>query len=188
MNKVIIISAPSGAGKTTMAQYLLEQKNMNLTFSVSATTRQPRPNETDGIDYYFLNKETFIELINKNAFIEWEEVYGDSFYGTLKKEIDRIFSTGKNILFDVDVNGGKNLKKYFNNKALSIFIAPPSINELEKRLKNRHTDSKDTIKKRLLKAKEEIKQQVYFDKIIVNDDIDRAKKEILQTVNLFLSR
>ncbi len=186
MNKVIIISAPSGAGKTTLARHLLNQEDMRLTFSVSATTRQPRVNELDGIDYYFYSVEEFNKAIQKKEFVEWEEVYDDLFYGTLKKEVDRIFSKNQNILFDVDVKGGKNLKQYFKEKALSIFIAPPSIEALEKRLRDRHTDSETIIQKRVNKATEELKDQVYFDKIIVNDDLEKAKSEISQTVINFL--
>lgn len=188
MNKVIIISAPSGAGKTTMAQYLLSQDNLNLTFSISATTRKPRPTESEGIDYYFFDKNKFKEYIKQNKFIEWEEVYENLFYGTLKEEVERIFEKNKNILFDVDVKGGKKLKNYFKDRALSIFIAPPSINELEKRLRNRHTDSDTIINKRLAKATKELDEKIYFDNIIVNDNIDRTKMEIYQIVKSFLDK
>ena len=188
MNKVIIISAPSGAGKTTMAQYLLSQDNLNLTFSISATTRKPRTTETEGIDYYFFDNNSFKNYIKKSEFVEWEEVYEGLFYGTLKEEVKRIFSEGKNILFDVDVKGGKNLKDYFKSQALSIFIAPPSVTELEKRLRNRHTDSEEIIKKRITKATKELEHKKYFDKIIVNDDIEKAKTEIYQVVKSFLEK
>ncbi len=188
MNKVIIISAPSGAGKTTMAQHLLLQEDLNLTFSVSATTREPRTTEAEGIDYYFFDTNLFKEYIAKNAFVEWEEVYDELFYGTLKEEVDRIFSERKNILFDVDVKGGENLKNYFKNQALSIFVAPPSVEELEKRLRNRHTDSDEIIKKRIAKATEELEHKNYFDKIIVNNDVEKAKKEIYQVVKSFLNQ
>ena len=186
MNKVIIISAPSGAGKTTMAQYLLSQEHLHLTFSVSATTREPRATEADGVDYYFFDNKLFKSYIEKSAFVEWEEVYEGLFYGTLKEEIERIFAEGKNILFDVDVKGGKNLKNYFKEQALSIFIAPPSVEELEQRLRNRHTDSEEIIRKRIAKATEELNHKKYFDKIIVNDDIEKAKAEIYQVVKSFL--
>jgi len=188
MNKVIIISAPSGAGKTTMAQHLLSRDNLNLTFSISATTREPRTTEIEGIDYYFFDKNKFREYIKHNKFIEWEEVYENLFYGTLKEEVERIFFNNKNILFDVDVKGGKTLKDYFKNQALSIFIAPPSIKELEKRLRNRHTDSDTIINKRIAKATKELDDKVCFDKIIINDNIDRTKMEIYQIVKSFLDK
>lgn len=187
MNKVIIISAPSGAGKTTLARFLLNQEDTQLTFSVSATTRSHRDDERNGVDYYFYSVDEFNQAIQKKAFVEWEEVYDNLFYGTLKKEVDRIFSKKQNILFDVDVKGGKNLKQYFKEKAYSIFIAPPSVESLEKRLRNRHTDSEDIIKKRLIKATDELKEQIFFDKIIMNDDLEKAKNEIYQLVKHFLS-
>ena len=186
MGKVIILSAPSGAGKTTLAKHLLNKKDLKLKFSVSATTRGPRKGEINGKDYYFLTNKDFEEKIKNNEFVEWEEVYSGIFYGTLKSEIERIFSEGYNVLFDVDVKGGLNLKKYFGDNALSVFVAPPSLNELKKRLENRQTETQESIMKRLARAKEELTYIDKFDKVVINDDINKAKEEIYGLVSSFL--
>jgi guanylate kinase len=171
--KLIILSAPSGAGKSTIIERLLK-KDFNLEFSISACTRKPRGNEKHGVEYYFLSPEDFKSKILKNEFIEWEEVYEDHYYGTLKSEIDRIFAKGNNVIFDIDIAGGLNIKKQYGNKALSIFIMPPSVEELENRLRKRGTDSEEDIIKRIEKARFEISFSDKFDVVIVNDDIDEA--------------
>ena len=174
MNKVIIFSAPSGSGKTTLVKHCLQQFPQ-LQFSVSATTRALRGEEIHGKDYFFLSVEAFKKLISENAFVEYEEVYHDKFYGTLKSEVERIWQSGKTVIFDVDVKGGIALKKYFGDKALSVFIMPPSVEELERRLVSRATDDPETIKTRVAKASEEMTYKDQFDVIIVNNDLDEAK-------------
>lgn len=186
MNKVIIFSAPSGSGKTTLVKYALEQFP-SLEFSISCTTRSPRGEEKNGVDYYFLSIEEFKEKIKENAFVEYEEVYTDKFYGTLKQEVERIWQNGKVVIFDVDVKGGVALKRYFNEQAMSIFIMPPSVEELEKRLIGRATDDLETIKTRIAKAEEEISYKDDFDKVVINDDLDTAKKEIATLINGFIN-
>ena len=185
MNKVIIFSAPSGSGKTTLVKHCL-QKFPQLQFSVSATTRALRGEEIHGKDYFFLSVEEFKKLISEDAFVEFEEVYTDKFYGTLKSEVERTWSEGKVVIFDVDVVGGVNLKKIFGEKALSIFIAPPSIDELERRLISRATDDLETIKTRVAKAKHEMSYAEDFDVIVVNDDLEISKKEIERLVENFI--
>lgn len=184
MNKVIIFSAPSGSGKTTLVKHCLNLFPQ-LEFSISCTTRQPRDTEQNGIDYHFITPETFREKISQNEFVEYEEVYPEKYYGTLKSEVERIWNNGSIVIFDVDVVGGINLKKYFGNKALSIFIMPPSIEELEQRLIARATDDIETIKTRVKKASEELSYKEQFDKIIVNDDLQTAKQEIETLINNF---
>jgi guanylate kinase len=183
--KLVIISAPSGAGKTTLVRHLLES-GLNLAFSISATTRPPRGNEKDGIDYFFLPVEEFRKRIEKNEFAEWEEVYKDLFYGTLRSEIERIWGNGNHVIFDVDVKGGLNLKKIFREKAIALFIMPPSVDALERRLKGRGTDSQEKIKMRLDKAHEELKLADQFDEIIINDKLDKAKEEAVRIITGFL--
>lgn len=185
MNKVIIFSAPSGSGKTTLVKYCLGVFP-ELQFSISATTRALRGEEIHGKDYFFLSVEEFKNLIAENAFVEYEEVYQDKFYGTLKSEVERIWQEGKVVIFDVDVKGGVNLKKNFGENALSIFIAPPSIDELERRLISRATDDLETIKIRVAKAKEEMTYAEEFDQIIINDDLKTAQKEIERIVRNFI--
>lgn len=185
MNKVIIFSAPSGSGKTTLVKYCLGIFP-ELQFSISATTRALRGEEIHGKDYFFLFVEEFKNLITEDAFVEYEEVYQDKFYGTLKSEVERIWQEGKVVIFDVDVKGGVNLKKIFGEKALSIFIAPPSIDELERRLISRATDDLETIKIRVAKAKEEMTYAEEFDQIIINDDLETAQKEIERIVRNFI--
>ncbi len=185
--KCIIFSAPSGAGKTTIVHYLLEQ-NIGLEFSVSACSREPRPNEIDGKDYHFLGVEGFKEKIENNAFVEWEEVYTDNFYGTLIVEIDRIWGEGKAVIFDVDVVGGLNLKKQFKEDALSIFVQPPSYEELEKRLRGRSTESEDKINQRMAKAKTELAFAPEFDVVLINDNLEDACEKAKRMVVDFLEK
>ncbi|HON18124.1 MAG TPA: guanylate kinase [Salinivirgaceae bacterium] len=184
-NKVIIISAPSGTGKTTLIKHLMEVLPV-FEFSISATSRQPRKGEINGKDYYFLSAEDFRCKIENNEFIEWEEVYPNRFYGTLKSEIERIHRMGKVAIFDVDVMGGVNLKQKFGEKALSIFIKPPSLEELELRLRIRGTDSDEEIKTRLERAAYELNFASKFDTVIVNETLDKSKPELVAAVKRFL--
>ena len=183
---ILIFSAPSGSGKSTLVHYLLSQRG-DLEFSVSCTTRPPRGKEQDGKDYYFISNEEFERLICEDAFIEYESVYTGTYYGTLKSEIRRIEEKGCHAVFDVDVMGGMNLKRIFGEHALSVFVAPPSVEELERRLVQRATDAPEKIKERILKAEEELRQQEHFDLVIVNDDLQQAQRELLEKVNCFLS-
>lgn len=185
MGKLVIFSAPSGAGKSTIIQYLLTQ-NLNLHFSISATSRPPRGTEQNGVEYYFLSPDEFKEKIKNGEFLEYEEVYKDRFYGTLKSEVERITGNGENVLFDVDVVGGCNIKKYYGNKALSVFIEVPSIETLRERLIKRGTDSAETIEYRIEKAEYEISFSKCFDKVIINDNLEKAKTEALKTIKEFL--
>jgi len=185
--KLFIFSAPSGSGKTTIVQHLL-QKKLNLEFSISATSRPKRDNETHEKDYYFLSADEFRKKISNNEFIEWEEVYVNRFYGTLKSELERIWSKGKHVIFDVDVVGGVNLKKSYPKRALSIFIMPPSIDELENRLKSRSTDSLEDIKTRVEKATQELKYADQFDLIIVNDNLEQAVNQATEAIKKFISK
>ncbi len=184
--KLIVFSAPSGSGKTTIVKELLKEPELKLEFSVSATSRKKRPNETEGKDYYFLSAEEFKQKIKENAFAEWEEVYKNQFYGTLKSEIERIRKKGKNVVFDIDVAGGISIKKLFGNNCLTIFIQPPSINELEKRLRNRGTETEESIKKRLAKAEKEMTYAKLFDIIVVNDVLEDAVKEVYDLILRFI--
>ncbi len=183
--KLLIFSAPSGAGKSTIVQYLLSQ-GFNLEFSISATSRAPRGVEKDGVDYYFLSPEEFKSRISTGCFVEFEEVYENCFYGTLKSEVERITSAGKNIVFDVDVVGGVNIKSMYGDKALSIFIEPPSVEELEKRLRGRGTDSDEKIKQRIAKAEYELTFAPKFDVVLVNDDLQLCKQKAVELVTEFL--
>ena len=184
--KCIIFSAPSGAGKTTIVHALLA-KNIGLSFSVSACSRDPRPNEINGKDYYFLGIEGFKNQIKNDAFIEWEEVYTNNFYGTLKNEIQRIWDEGKSVIFDVDVIGGLNLKKIFGDKALAVFVQPPSFEELEHRLRLRSTESEDKINQRMSKARKELEYATQFDKILVNENLETAIEIAENWVEQFLT-
>lgn len=180
--KCVIFSAPSGAGKTTIVHALLDA-NIGLEFSVSACSRDPRPNEVNGKDYHFLGIEGFREKIEANAFVEWEEVYTNNFYGTLRSEIERIWKNGHTVIFDVDVIGGLNLKKIFGEQALAIFVQPPSYEELEQRLRFRSTETEEKIAQRMSKAREELSYAVKFDHILVNDQLENAidsAKELVQ--------
>ncbi|MUP36402.1 guanylate kinase [Labilibaculum euxinus] len=185
--KLFIFSAPSGSGKTTIVQHLLKQ-NFKLEFSISATSRAKRANETDGKDYHFLSVEEFKTRIENDEFLEWEEVYEGCFYGTLKSEVDKIRKKGKNVIFDVDVVGGTNIKKFYKHEALAIFIQPPSITELENRLRNRNTDSDEVIAKRVEKFKFELAFSDQFDKVIVNDKLEDALAEAETALHNFLSK
>jgi guanylate kinase len=185
--KLVIISAPSGAGKTTIVKHLLDS-GLNLSYSVSATTRALRGNEIDGVDYFFLTVQEFKKRIENNEFVEWEEVYKDIFYGTLKSELERIWANGNHVLFDVDVKGGVNLKNKFGTDSIAIFIMPPSVEELENRLVKRGTDTPEKIKTRIEKAGNELKRSNQFDTIITNHQLDKAKEEALKIVSSFLGR
>ncbi|MCG8577538.1 MAG: guanylate kinase [Flavobacteriales bacterium] len=174
--KCIIFSAPSGAGKTTLVHYLLREMDQ-LAFSISACSREPRGREEDGIDYHFLSVEEFKQKIEEDAFVEWEEVYENSFYGTLKSEVERNWALGKTVVFDVDAEGGINLKKYFGEQALSVFIKPPSLFVLEQRLRGRRTETEESIQKRLSKANQELEKSVHFDYVLLNDNLEKACHE-----------
>lgn len=183
--KLIIFSAPSGAGKTTIVQYLLT-KIPRLEFSVSACSRGKRKDETQGVDYYFISVDEFKKKIENNEFVEWEEVYKDNFYGTLKAEIERIWKKGHHIIFDMDVVGGLNLKKQFGDQALAIFVMPPSIQHLENRLKMRETETPESIARRIGKAEVELQTAKQFDKIVLNDTLEHAFAEAEKVVTEFL--
>lgn len=183
--KCIVFSAPSGAGKTTIVRHLLGRRD-DLAFSVSATSRAPRGNEEDGVDYYFLTPEGFRTKIDAGEFVEWEEVYTNQYYGTLRAEIERLWSEGKTVVFDVDVEGGVNLKKAFGDRALSIFVMPPSLQELEVRLRTRGTDTEESITRRLAKAGRELTYAERFDVKLINDKLEAAKAEVERVVHEFL--
>lgn len=185
--KLIIFSAPSGSGKSTIINYLLTQ-NLNLHFSISATSRAPRGTEQNGVEYYFLTPDEFRSRIAAGDFLEYEEVYTDKFYGTLKSEVERILANGDNVIFDVDVVGGCNIKKYYGERALSVFIQPPSIEELRKRLVGRATDTPEVIESRIAKAEFELGFADKFDVVIINDDLDKAKSDALTTIQNFLQQ
>ncbi|HAR21937.1 MAG TPA: guanylate kinase [Cryomorphaceae bacterium] len=185
--KLIIFSAPSGSGKSTLVQYLLTQVP-GFAFSISATSRAPRGAEKDGVDYYFLSLEEFQQRVAEEAFLEWEEVYPGQCYGTLKSEVEKSWSVGNAVGFDIDVVGGKNLKAQFGDQALALFIQAPSVEELERRLVARGTDSPEKIKLRIEKASWEMNQSEYFDHIIINDDLDRAKAEAKKLLVDFLAK
>ena len=186
MGKLIVISAPSGAGKTSIVHYLL--KNMpELSFSVSACSREKRDNETHGKDYYFLAVEDFQNKIKEDAFLEWEEVYENQYYGTLKSEIERIWSEGKTVIFDVDVIGGLNIKKQYPKECLSLFIMPPSVDVLRQRLSGRGSESEAKLEMRLAKAEQEISKNQEFDKVILNDDFGIACEETMQVITNFIN-
>lgn len=185
MGKLVIFSAPSGSGKTTIVKELLK-RFPRFEFSISATSRAPRGNEQHGVDYYFLSHDEFRERVERNEFVEWEEVYAGTCYGTLRSEIDRIWAKGNIILFDVDVMGGINLKRKFGDEACSIFIMPPSVEELERRLRGRGTDSEEVIQKRIAKAEFELSKSVEFDHTVVNDQLDIAVNETAELVDNFL--
>ncbi len=185
-NRVLIFSAPSGSGKSTIVNHILGIYKDLMEFSVSATSRKPRGTERDGKEYYFVTPERFRELIAKDSFVEYEEVYEDHFYGTLKSEVERIWAAGHTIIFDVDVKGGVNLKKYFGDKALSIFVQAPSVEEIRERLVKRGTDSPEAIEERVAKAAEEMAYAPEFDYVLVNDDLRTAFAESEKVVEDFL--
>jgi guanylate kinase len=186
--KVIIISAPSGAGKTTIVKHLIGQRAFNLSFSISACTRAKRNGEVEGHDYYFITVDKFRSMIEDGAFVEWEEVYKNNYYGTLKSEVERIWKNNRHVLFDVDVMGGVNLKEKYGDNALAIFIMPPSIQILKERLEKRGTEAEEKIRNRINKASREIKFSRKFDVIVVNDDLIKTLKETDQLVSDFLNK
>lgn len=185
--KLIIFSAPSGSGKSTIINYLLQQ-SLRLRFSISATSRAPRGTEKNGVEYYFLTPEEFKTRIAQGDFLEYEEVYTDKFYGTLKSEVERIIQEGDNVIFDVDVVGGCNIKRFYGDRALSVFIQPPSIEELRKRLIGRGTDTPEVIESRIAKAAYELGFADKFDVVVVNDDLETAKAKALQVIQAFLAK
>ena len=187
MAKVIIFSAPSGSGKSTIINYLMAQ-NLNLHFSISATSRPPRGTEKNGVEYFFLSPEEFKTLIAKGEFLEYEEVYKDRFYGTLKSQVDAQLERGENVVCDVDVLGGQNIKAYYGDKALSLFIQPPSIEVLKQRLESRGTDAPEVIKDRLARAEFELSYADKFDKVVINDNLEDAQSEALSLIKTFLEK
>ena len=187
MSKLIIFSAPSGSGKSTIINYLLQQ-NLNLAFSISATSRPPRGAEKNGVEYFFLSPEEFRQRIANDEFLEYEEVYKDRFYGTLKSQVKKQLEAGQNVIFDVDVVGGCNIKRFYGDRALSVFIQPPSIEELRKRLVGRGTDAPDVIESRIAKAQFELGYADKFDVRIINDNLEKAEEEALKIITDFINR
>ena len=186
--KLIVFSAPSGSGKTTIVRHLLGKEELDLEFSISAATREPRGEEKHGKDYYFMSTEEFKTHIKAEDFVEWEEVYRDNFYGTLKSEVERIWAKGKNVIFDIDVAGGLRIKKKFPEETLAVFVKPPSIDELKIRLKKRSTESDDKINMRIAKASVELATAPQFDTVIKNYDLDTAKEEAYNLVRDFVKK
>ena len=186
--KLIIFSAPSGSGKTTLVRHLLAQDELNLAFSVSATSRAPRGDEQEGVHYYYKTAEEFKQHIKNEDFIEWEEVYRDHFYGTLKSEVERLWAEGKHVIFDIDVAGGLRIKKKFPERTLAVFVKPPSVDELKRRLKERSTEPEEKINMRIAKASVELATAPQFDLILRNDDLETAKKEAVALVRQFLDQ
>ncbi|WP_345189985.1 guanylate kinase [Algibacter agarivorans] len=185
--KLIVFSAPSGSGKTTIVRHLLGIEDLNLEFSISATSRAKRGKEEDGKDYYFLSAEAFKNKIKNDEFLEWEEVYRDNFYGTLKTEVERIWAKGKNVIFDIDVSGGLRIKRKFPEQTLAVFVKPPSIDELKIRLKKRKTESEDKINMRVAKASAELATAPLFDTIVVNDNLEKALEEAEIQISNFIN-
>ena len=185
--RAILFSAPSGSGKTTIIKRLMKYFDC-FEFSISATSRNPREGESDGVDYYFLSPDEFERRVQEEQFLEWEEVYAGTRYGTLKSEIDRICEKEKVVIFDVDVNGGLNIKRYFGDDALAIFVMPPSIEVLEQRLRSRGTESEESIQKRLGRSAKELNEASKFDVTIINDNLDRAVEQTKQTIEKFLEK
>lgn len=186
--KLIVFSAPSGSGKTTIVRHLLKQEELNLEFSISATSREKRGEEINGKDYYFLSAKEFKTKIKNEEFLEWEEVYRDNFYGTLKTEVERIWSLGKHVIFDIDVSGGLRIKRKFPDQTLAIFVKPPSIDELKIRLKKRKTESADKINMRIAKASAELATAPLFDVVIENDNLEKALNEAYNLVSNYLNK
>ncbi len=186
MGKLIIFSAPSGSGKSTIIGRLMQCPELHLAFSISCTSRAPRGTERDGVEYFFISPEEFRSRISRGEFLEYEEVYADRFYGTLKQQVETQAARGENVVFDVDVKGGCNIKEYYGARALSIFIQPPSIDELRHRLESRATDAPEVIEARLARAEFELSQAPKFDRVVVNDDLDRAVAETYAIVKQFL--
>lgn len=187
MEKLLIFTAPSGAGKTTIVRHLLSHFDQ-LAFSISATTRQPRPGEVDGKDYYFISPERFKQLIAEGAFVEWEQVYAHQYYGTLKREVERLWQAQKHIIFDIDVKGAINIKKAYPNNSLAVFICPPSEEVLIERLKQRRTEDQRSLEKRIKKIKQELGYQDQFDVVLVNDELEKALREAEKIVLDFLQK
>lgn len=187
--RLLIFSAPSGSGKSTIVQWLMkEHPELNMHFSISCTTRAPRGTEQNGVEYFFLSPAEFKEKIAQDAFVEYEEVYTDKYYGTLKSQVTEMTENGQNVVFDIDVKGGCNIKRQYGSKALSIFIQPPSIEELRRRLEGRATDAQEVIEQRLSKASYELTFAEKFDVVIVNDDLEKAKADTLNAINEFLNK
>ncbi len=186
--KLLVFSAPSGSGKTTIVRHLLAQPDLNLEFSISCTTRATRGEEVDGKDYYFISWDEFKKHIKAEDFVEWEEVYTDNFYGTLKTEVERIWALGKHVIFDIDVAGGLRIKNKFPNETLAVFVKPPSVDELKRRLKQRSTESEDKINMRIAKASVELATAPQFDTIIKNYDLEIAKEDAYQLVKDFINK
>lgn len=187
--RLLIFSAPSGSGKSTIVQWLMkEHPELNMHFSISCTTRAPRGTEQNGVEYFFISPAEFKEKIAQDAFVEYEEVYTDKYYGTLKSQVTEMTENGQNVVFDIDVKGGCNIKRQYGNKALSIFIQPPSIEELRRRLEGRATDAQEVIEQRLSKASYELTFADKFDIVIVNDDLEKAKADTLNAINEFLNK
>jgi guanylate kinase len=184
--KLIVFSAPSGSGKTTIVRHLLKQKDLNLEFSVSATSRPPRAHEVDSKDYYFKTLKKFKQHIKNDEFLEWEEVYRDNFYGTLKSEVQRIWNQGKNVIFDIDVVGGLRIKKKYPDKTLAVFVKPPSVDELKIRLKKRKTESDERISMRIAKASIEMATAPQFDHILINNNLDIALEDAHKLVKAYI--
>ncbi len=185
--KLVVFSAPSGSGKTTIVRHLLKQEKLNLEFSISATSREKRGEEQEGVDYYYLSAKEFKNKIKADEFLEWEEVYRDNFYGTLKTEVERIWAKGKHVIFDIDVSGGLRIKRKFPEETLAIFVKPPSIDELKIRLKKRKTESDDKINMRVAKASAELATAPLFDKVILNENLEEALQEADTLVGDFVS-
>jgi guanylate kinase len=185
--KLVIFSAPSGAGKTTIVHHLLS-KDFKLEFSISACTRAQRPGEVHGKDYYYISLEEFKKSISLDEFVEWEEVYKNNFYGTLKTEVERIWKSGHHVIFDVDVDGGLNLKKAFGDRALAVFVMPPSLESLRERLEQRETETPESITRRMGKAPIELQKSVLFDKVILNDDLESAFAKAEEIVGEFFGK
>ena len=187
MGKLIIFSAPSGSGKSTIINHLLQQ-DLNLAFSISATSRPPRGTERDGVEYFFLTPDEFRERIARDEFLEYEEVYPGRFYGTLKSQVEKQLDAGQNVVFDVDVVGGCNIKKYYGERALSVFIQPPSVEELRRRLVGRGTDAPEVIEDRVAKAEYELGFAPQFDVVVVNDNLEEAQQRAYDVIRNFLNR
>ena len=184
--KLLIFSAPSGSGKSTIINWLMQHKELRLAFSISCTSRAPRGTEQNGVEYFFLSPEEFRERIARDEFLEYEEVYKDRFYGTLKQQVETQAARGENVVFDVDVKGGCNIKQYYGVRALSLFIQPPSVEELRRRLVGRATDAPEVIEQRIARAEFELSQAQKFDRIIINDDLEKAVEETYEAIRTFI--